>query len=95
MKEAEPVREHGRVRRVLEKGYGFIEPDDDPEGVNARGIFFHAMDLLSGSFDEMAAGVGVSFIRIREKEGLHATQVIEDGKDAVPAEERRRGRRTK
>lgn len=91
---AEPVREHGRIRRVFDKGYGFIVPDENREGMKDVGIFFHAKDFLSGVFDELSAGIEVTFIRVREKEGLRATRVIQDGKGEVAPEERKRRRRS-
>ena len=87
---SDQVREHGRIRRVFDNGFGFVQPDSDP---GAQGIFFHATDLLSGPFDRLVAGIGVTYVLVQEKEGPRATQVIEDGKEEVPPEERKRGER--
>jgi cold shock CspA family protein len=87
---ATSTREHGVIRTVFDRGgYGFVTPDASPM---SKGVFFHATDVLSGPFDELTPGLGVTFTVVMENGRPRAVQVVEDGKQPVPAEERRRRR---
>merc|ERR1719419_2078934 len=45
----------GRVRRLSDKGYGFIEYSD------GKSMFFHATGVIQGSFDDLREGDEVEF----------------------------------
>jgi cold shock CspA family protein len=72
------MREGGVINRVYKHGYGFITRDSDPEG---DGAYFHASDIMTeGGFDQLLAGVKVTFEIVEDDKGPRATRVQEDGK---------------
>jgi len=59
----------GRVKRLMDRGYGFIEDLD------GESFFFHKSDLKDISFDELKEGDVVSFDPEEGEKGKKATSV--------------------
>lgn len=60
---------HGRVTKLFEDGYGFIETPD------AREFYFHRDNLVYPDFDRMEVGVDVQFLAEAAGEGWQAKRV--------------------
>ena len=46
----------GIIKRLNEKGFGFITPDE-----GGKDVFFHANDCSQGNFQQMQEGQAVSY----------------------------------
>lgn len=46
----------GTIQKLMDRGYGFIKPDDSEEE-----LFFHATELQNGEFNELSEGATVEF----------------------------------
>ncbi len=62
----------GTIKRLNEKGFGFIAPD---EGADGKDLFFHANDCVEGNFKEMQEGQAVSFEKEDSPKGPKAVKV--------------------
>jgi len=59
----------GRVKRLMDRGYGFIEDSD------GNSYFFHRTDLDTVNFDDLKEGNLVSFNPEEGEKGKKATNV--------------------
>jgi CspA family cold shock protein len=60
----------GFIKKVHEKGFGFIAPSDGPPD-----IWFHASDLVDLSFGEHLKELHVEFVDFSTEKGPRATSV--------------------
>ncbi len=60
----------GTVASKMEKGFGFIKPDD-----GSKDVFFHATSVVDGGFDDLQPGDKVSFEVEQGQKGLAAKDV--------------------
>jgi cold shock CspA family protein len=60
---------HGRVARLFEKGYGFIETSD------GRELYFDRSNVIDPSFEQLQVGTEVQFLEEMGSEGLQAKRV--------------------
>lgn len=60
---------HGRVVRLFEEGYGFIETSD------GRELYFDRSNVVDPSFEQLQVGTEVQFLEEMGSEGLQAKRV--------------------
>ncbi len=60
----------GVIKRINEKGFGFITPEE-----GGKDVFFHANDCSAGNFREMHEGDNVTFEVAESPKGPKATGV--------------------
>lgn len=66
----------GNIKRLNEKGFGFITPlNDDGTPREGDDIFFHANDCTNRDFKEMQEGSVVTFDMGESPKGPKATNV--------------------
>ena len=63
-------RKMGKVRTLIDKGYGFIMED------TLGSIFFHASELVSADFKELKVGAVVEFKVEEVPQGLKAIRIL-------------------
>ncbi len=61
---------NGTIKRLTEKGFGFITPED-----NSKDVFFHSEALVDVTFDELKVGDKVSFETEQSEKGPRAAGV--------------------
>ncbi len=61
----------GTIKRVNDKGFGFIAPE-----AGGPDVFFHANDCANGNFADMREGETVSFDMGDSPKGPKATNVV-------------------
>lgn len=61
---------NGVIKRMNEKGFGFITPE-----AGDKDVFFHANDCSAGNFKEMHEGDNVTFEMGNSPKGPKATGV--------------------
>lgn len=64
------TRMFGKVKRLTDKGYGFIIPED-----GSKDIFFHAKDVPNRLFEDLREGDEVEFETEDSDKGIKATHV--------------------
>ncbi len=64
----------GVIKRLTDKGFGFITPDQE-EGGEGKDIFFHANDCTAGNFKDLQEGDAVTFEIGESPKGPKATNV--------------------
>ncbi|TAK03682.1 cold shock domain-containing protein [Patescibacteria group bacterium] len=60
----------GTIKRVTDKGFGFITPDGEE-----KDVFFHMSSLVDVQFDELRVGDKVSFETEDSDKGPRAVNV--------------------
>jgi CspA family cold shock protein len=60
----------GTIKRVTDKGFGFITPED-----GGKDIFFHANDCVDQNFKDMREGDAVTFEMGQSPKGPKAEKV--------------------
>lgn len=73
-KHHEPPLLHGRVVRVGNEGYGFIETSDGQE------VYFHRNSVVEGGFDRLRVGDEVRLAVVEGEKGWQASTVHPVGK---------------
>lgn len=68
---------HGRVIKIFDDGYGFIEAAD------GREIYFHENAVQGSTFDELEVGLEVRYTEEMGDEGPQATAVVPLDEDEV------------
>lgn len=48
--------ENGSIKRLMDKGFGFIKPEG-----GGKDIFFHSSKVINGKFDDLREGQQVTF----------------------------------
>lgn len=61
----------GKVKRLTDKGFGFIVPED-----GGKDVFFHAKDVPNRLFEDLHEGDEVEFETEETPKGLKAIEVI-------------------
>jgi CspA family cold shock protein len=61
----------GKIKRLTDKGFGFISSDDNPE----KDIFFHSSALQDVTFSELNEGDAVTFDTETSDKGPRAINV--------------------
>ena len=62
----------GTIKKLNEKGFGFISPED-----GSKDVFFHANDVPAGNFKDLHEGDNVSFEMGMSPKGPNATGVTQ------------------
>lgn len=65
----------GTIKRLTDKGFGFITPDDKSEVAEGKDLFFHSSEVQEGSFDSLHEGDKVSYTNGMGQKGPQATGV--------------------
>ena len=60
----------GTIKRLNEKGFGFITPEGD-----TKDVFFHRNDLVGAEFNELREGDKVTFEKEDSDKGPKAVNV--------------------
>jgi CspA family cold shock protein len=55
LKELVTTMAEGRIKRITDRGFGFIEDESDKD------MFFHSSSVQEGRFDELREGQRVSY----------------------------------
>jgi len=63
-------KQTGRIKRLTDKKYGFITPDD-----GGKDLFFHSTELVGVTFEELSEGDAVSFEAKETEKGMNAVAV--------------------
>ena len=63
-------KQTGRIKRLTDKKYGFITPDD-----GGKDLFFHSKALVGVTFEELEEGDAVSFDTEDSPKGPNAVNV--------------------
>ena len=61
----------GKIKRLTDKGFGFITPDENPE----KDLFFHSSGLVGVEFSDLNDGDAVTFDTEDSDKGLRAINV--------------------
>ena len=73
--------ETGKIQRLTDRGFGFIEADSDEFGDD---LFFHANELEGVEFDALTEGETVQFEVTETPKGMNAVNFSRtDGDDAA------------
>jgi len=62
---------NGKIKRLTDKGFGFITPDDNPE----KDLFFHSSALQGVEFADLKEGDAVTFETEDSEKGPRAANV--------------------
>ena len=60
----------GTIKRLNEKGFGFITPEGD-----TKDVFFHRNDLVGAEFNDLREGDKVTFEKQASEKGPKAVNV--------------------
>lgn len=72
--------ETGKIQRLTDRGFGFIEADNDDYDDD---LFFHANELDGVEFDELTEGETVSFEITETPKGMNAVNVSRVDEEAA------------
>lgn len=61
---------YGKVKKLTEKGYGFIIPED-----GSKDVFFHSKDCPNRGFEDLREGDQVEFNLVDSEKGPKAIGV--------------------
>ncbi len=61
---------YGKVKKLTEKGYGFIVPED-----GSKDVFFHSKDVPNRGFEDLREGDQVEFNLVESEKGPKAIGV--------------------
>ena len=61
----------GKIKRLTDKGFGFISTDDSPD----KDLFFHSSALIDVTFAELKEGDAVTFDTEASDKGPRAINV--------------------
>lgn len=77
--------EQGTIKRLTDRGFGFIEADSDEYD---NDLFFHANELEGVEFDVLTEGEAVQFEVTETPKGMNAVSVsrAEEGAETVEEE---------
>lgn len=64
-------RKSGIIKTLSKSGYGHIRQD-----TNERDLYFHACDLMNGSFSYLKPGVRVNYLDVQTAKGRNAKCVV-------------------
>ena len=77
--------EKGKIVRLTDRGFGFIEADSDEFSDD---LFFHANEIQGAEFDNLSEGATVEFEITETPKGLNAVNVsVVEGDSDDAAEE--------
>lgn len=62
---------NGKIKKLTDKGFGFITSDDNPE----KDLFFHSSALAGIEFNDLQEGDAVTFEIEDSEKGPRATNV--------------------
>lgn len=66
----------GTIKKLTEKGYGFISPSDaEEEDGNDKDLFFHANSLIGVEYDALEVGDEMEFEVEESEKGKNAINV--------------------
>ena len=60
----------GKIRRLMDRGYGFIKTEEEKD------LFFHRNDIEGLEFDALREGQEVEFDIVEGPKGLQAANVV-------------------
>lgn len=66
----------GIIKKLNEKGFGFITPESENSDGSVKDVFFHANDCSDGNFKDMREGDTVNFDIGTSPKGPKATNVM-------------------
>ena len=66
----------GTIKKLNDKGFGFITPENSQQDSNVKDIFFHSSDLQGVQFNELQEGDQVTFETVSSEKGPRATKVV-------------------
>ncbi len=61
---------HGEIKRLTDKGFGFITPDGE-----SKDVFFHSSALVDVTYDQLRVGDKVTFDTEDSEKGPRAANV--------------------
>ncbi|MBU4078276.1 cold shock domain-containing protein [Patescibacteria group bacterium] len=67
---------NGKIKKLTEKGFGFIsQVDENGQVIEGKDLFFHLNELVGVSFNDLKEGDEVTFEVAESPKGLNATKV--------------------
>lgn len=67
---------NGKIKKLTEKGFGFIsQVDENGQVIEGKDLFFHLNELVGVSFNDLKEGDEVTFDVAESPKGLNAVKV--------------------